>query len=141
MMNKKTGSPFYPGQPGHVLGLRQTCANDAFELRGMITVKDMDKASAYPDACKDSLGRLRVGAAVGVGPDIIERAEALLTAGADAIVIDTSHGHSANVIDARGKASVARSQSTDNRKRPAVRDVMTPISWRDRRSPDCRQNR
>ncbi|MGD2012673.1 MAG: IMP dehydrogenase [Desulfobacterales bacterium] len=69
-------------------------------LTGLITTKDIEKIKKYPDACKDSLGRLRVGAAVGVGPDIIERTEALLGAGADAIVIDTSHGHSANVINA-----------------------------------------
>jgi IMP dehydrogenase len=69
-------------------------------LTGLITTKDIEKIKKYPNACKDSLGRLRVGAAVGVGPDMIERAEALLGAGADAIVIDTSHGHSANVINA-----------------------------------------
>jgi len=69
-------------------------------LTGLITTKDIEKIKKYPDACKDSLGRLRVGAAVGVGPDMTERAEALLGAGADAIVIDTSHGHSANVINA-----------------------------------------
>ena len=69
-------------------------------LTGLITTKDIEKIKKYPNACKDSLGRLRVGAAVGVGPDMTERAEALLRAGVDAIVIDTSHGHSANVIDA-----------------------------------------
>jgi IMP dehydrogenase len=69
-------------------------------LAGMITIKDIEKIKKYPNACKDSLGRLRVGAAVGVGPDMEPRAEALLKAGADVIVIDTSHGHSQNVIDA-----------------------------------------
>jgi IMP dehydrogenase len=69
-------------------------------LAGMITIKDIEKIKKYPNACKDSLGRLRVGAAVGVGPDMEARAEALLKAGADVIVIDTSHGHSQNVIDA-----------------------------------------
>ena len=69
-------------------------------LTGLITTKDIEKIRKYPNACKDSMGRLRVGAAVGVGPDMLERAEALLKAGVDAIVIDTSHGHSANVIDA-----------------------------------------
>ncbi len=69
-------------------------------LTGLITTKDIEKIKKFPNACKDSLGRLRVGAAVGVGPDMTERAEALLRAGADAIVIDTSHGHSANVINA-----------------------------------------
>lgn len=69
-------------------------------LTGMITIKDIEKIKKYPSACKDSMGRLRVGAAVGVGPDMEERAEALLKAGADVILIDTSHGHSKNVIDA-----------------------------------------
>ncbi|MFO7559058.1 MAG: IMP dehydrogenase [Desulfobacterales bacterium] len=69
-------------------------------LKGMITIKDIEKIKKYPNACKDSLGRLRVGAAVGVGSDMLPRAEALLKAGADVIVIDTSHGHSENVIQA-----------------------------------------
>ncbi|MDL1969295.1 MAG: IMP dehydrogenase, partial [Deltaproteobacteria bacterium] len=69
-------------------------------LTGMITIKDIEKIKKYPNACKDSMGRLRVGAAVGVGPDMEERAEALLKAGADVILIDTAHGHSKNVIDA-----------------------------------------
>jgi IMP dehydrogenase len=69
-------------------------------LTGMITIKDIEKIKKYPNACKDRMGRLRVGAAVGVGPDMEERAEALLKAGADVILIDTSHGHSKNVIDA-----------------------------------------
>jgi IMP dehydrogenase len=67
-------------------------------LTGMITIKDIEKIKKYPNACKDSMGRLRVGAAVGVGPDMMTRADALLKAGADVIVIDTSHGHSDNVI-------------------------------------------
>ena len=67
-------------------------------LTGMITIKDIEKIKKYPNACKDGMGRLRVGAAVGVGPDMMSRAQALLKAGADVIVIDTSHGHSANVI-------------------------------------------
>jgi len=69
-------------------------------LAGMITIKDLEKIKKYPNASKDSLGRLRVGAAIGVGPDMMPRAEALLQAAADVIVIDTSHGHSQNVIDA-----------------------------------------
>jgi len=69
-------------------------------LTGLITIKDIEKIKKYPNACKDTMGRLRVGAAVGVGPDMAERTEALLSAGADIILIDTSHGHSANVIDA-----------------------------------------
>lgn len=68
-------------------------------LTGLITIKDIEKIKKYPNACKDSRGRLRVGAAVGVGPDMIERADELLKAGADIILIDTSHGHSANVIN------------------------------------------
>jgi len=69
-------------------------------LIGMITIKDIEKIKKFPNACKDRLGRLRVGAAVGVGSDMEERAEALLKAGADVILIDTSHGHSKNVIEA-----------------------------------------
>src|SRR5213078_2277772 len=68
-------------------------------LRGLITVKDIQKKIAYPDATKDDKGRLRVGAAVGVGPDAVERAQALVGAGADALVVDTAHGHSAGVIE------------------------------------------
>jgi len=67
-------------------------------LFGLITIKDIEKIKKYPNACKDRMGRLRVGAAVGVGPDMSERADALLKAGADVILIDTSHGHSENVI-------------------------------------------
>jgi IMP dehydrogenase len=67
-------------------------------LTGLITIKDIEKIKKYPNACKDSLGRLRTGAAIGVGPDMEERADALLKAGADVILIDTSHGHSENVI-------------------------------------------
>ena len=69
-------------------------------LTGMITIKDIEKIKKFPNACKDRMGRLRVGAAVGVGEDMEERAEKLLIAGADVIVIDTSHGHSKNVIEA-----------------------------------------
>ncbi|HVS86230.1 MAG TPA: IMP dehydrogenase, partial [Gaiellaceae bacterium] len=64
-------------------------------LRGLITVKDIQKKIEFPQATKDDQGRLRVAAAVGVGPDALERAQALVAAGADAIVVDTAHGHSA----------------------------------------------
>ncbi len=67
-------------------------------LRGLITVKDISKRIEYPDATKDAQGRLRVAAAVGVGPDAIERADALVAAGADVLVLDTAHGHSGNVL-------------------------------------------
>ena len=66
---------------------------------GLITVKDIEKAQAFPHACKDEKGRLRVAAAVGTGADGIERAEALIAAGADIIVVDTAHGHSKGVLD------------------------------------------
>ena len=69
-------------------------------LKGMITIKDIEKIKKYPNACKDTMGRLRAGAAIGVGPDMEERAGALLKAGADVLLIDTSHGHTANVINA-----------------------------------------
>ncbi|MBT3387823.1 MAG: IMP dehydrogenase [Desulfobacula sp.] len=70
------------------------------KLKGLITIKDIEKIKKYPNSCKDSLGRLRAGAAIGVGSDMMRRVEALLNHGADALVIDTSHGHSKNVIDA-----------------------------------------
>ncbi|MEW5733365.1 MAG: IMP dehydrogenase [Thermodesulfobacteriota bacterium] len=69
-------------------------------LVGLITIKDIEKVKKYPNACKDSLGRLRTGAAVGVGPDMQERAEALVRSGVDVLLIDSSHGHSKNVLDA-----------------------------------------
>ena len=67
---------------------------------GLITVKDMEKAQTYPNAAKDSAGRLRVGAAIGAGPEGRERAEALITGGVDVLVVDTAHGHSEGVINA-----------------------------------------
>lgn len=70
-----------------------------FKLKGLITIKDIEKARKYPNACKDSLGRLRVGAAVGVGPDRDARVEALIKAGCDVIFVDTAHGHSKLVIE------------------------------------------
>ncbi|MBR9870088.1 MAG: IMP dehydrogenase [Gammaproteobacteria bacterium] len=73
--------------------------NDSFELRGLITVKDIQKAKDYPMACKDDQGRLRVGAAVGTGGDTEARVQALVEAGVDVIVVDTAHGHSKGVIE------------------------------------------
>src|SRR5829696_70690 len=73
--------------------------DDSFMLKGLITVKDIQKMVKYPNACKDSLGRLRVGAAIGVGKDAVERAEALTAAGVDILVIVTAHGHSQGVLD------------------------------------------
>ena len=70
-----------------------------FRLKGLITVKDIQKAIKYPNACKDSLGRLRVGAAVGIARDTLERAHALLAANVDVLVVDTAHGHSQGVLD------------------------------------------
>ena len=73
--------------------------NDKFELRGLITVKDMNKAEKYPNACKDPEGRLRVGASVGTSADTDDRVAALIEAGVDVLVVDTAHGHSKNVIE------------------------------------------
>jgi IMP dehydrogenase len=70
-----------------------------FRLKGLITVKDIQKAIKYPNACKDALGRLRCGAAIGVARDSFERAQALVAAGVDVLVIDTAHGHSQGVLD------------------------------------------
>ncbi|HZJ92611.1 MAG TPA: IMP dehydrogenase [Thiopseudomonas sp.] len=73
--------------------------NDKFQLRGMVTFRDIEKAKSYPLASKDSQGRLRVGAAVGTGADTEERVTALAAAGIDVIVVDTAHGHSKGVLD------------------------------------------
>jgi IMP dehydrogenase len=70
-----------------------------FRLKGLITVKDIQKGIKYPNACKDALGRLRCGAAIGVARDTIERAEALVAAGVDVLVVDTAHGHHQGVLD------------------------------------------
>jgi IMP dehydrogenase len=72
--------------------------NENFELKGLITIKDIEKKIQYPSACQDSLGRLRVGAAVGVGVEEMERVHALVKSGADVIAVDTAHGHSEAVI-------------------------------------------
>jgi IMP dehydrogenase len=68
-------------------------------LCGLITIKDIEKTERYPDACKDDLGRLRCGAAIGVGEDRLARAQALVDAGVDVVVVDTAHGHSAGVLE------------------------------------------
>lgn len=73
--------------------------NEAFILKGLITVKDIEKVEKYPNSCKDIEGRLRVGAAVGISRDALERVEALINAKVDVIVVDTAHGHSSRVID------------------------------------------
>jgi IMP dehydrogenase len=73
--------------------------DEAGRIKGLITVKDIQKRVEFPQATKDTHGRLRVGAAVGVGPDAIERAQALSAAGADVLVVDTAHGHSSGVVD------------------------------------------
>jgi IMP dehydrogenase len=73
--------------------------DEDFTLKGLITIKDIEKRIKYPNACKDVLGRLRVGAAVGVGPGELDRVPALLRAGVDVLVVDTAHGHSVAVLD------------------------------------------
>jgi IMP dehydrogenase len=78
---------------------RVLVVDDDFELRGLITVKDILKSTEHPHASKDGYGKLRVGAAVGVGPDSDERIELLVRAGVDVIIVDTAHGHSKGVID------------------------------------------
>jgi len=78
---------------------RVLVVNDAFELRGLMTVKDITKQTSFPNAARDAQGKLRVGAAVGVGEGTEERVELLYKAGVDAIVVDTAHGHSAGVIE------------------------------------------
>ena len=78
---------------------RLLVVNEAFELKGLITVKDITKQTSFPNAARDALGKLRVAAAVGVGEGTEERVEALVRAGVDAIVVDTAHGHSKGVIE------------------------------------------
>ncbi|SAL36955.1 inosine-5'-monophosphate dehydrogenase [Burkholderia sp. D7] len=78
---------------------RVLVVNDSFELRGLMTVKDITKQTEHPDACKDEHGKLRAGAAVGVGPENEERVELLSAAGVDIIVVDTAHGHSQGVLE------------------------------------------
>ena len=78
---------------------RVLVVNGEFHLRGLITVKDILKSSEHPSACKDELGRLRVGAAIGVGEGTEERAAALVEAGVDVLVVDTAHGHAQGVLD------------------------------------------
>ena len=73
--------------------------NSAFQLKGMVTVKDIHKAQAFPDACKDEAGQLRVGAGVGAAADTNDRVDALIEAGADVIVVDTAHGHAQSVLN------------------------------------------
>lgn len=81
--------------------------DENFNLKGLITIKDIEKARQYPNAAKDEKGRLVVGAAVGVGKDMMERVEALVAAQVDVIVIDTAHGHSKGVIEAVKKIKAA----------------------------------
>ena len=103
-----------------------------YRLIGLITVKDIEKAQTFPHACKDQHGRLRVGAATGVGPAGLERAVALIEAGVDLLVVDTAHGHSARVLDAvdahpasqqpepgarRQRRDAGRRQGADRRRR------------------------
>jgi IMP dehydrogenase len=78
---------------------RVLVVNDAFELRGLMTVKDITKQTSFPNAARDAQGKLRVGAAVGVGEGTEERVELLVKAGVDALVVDTAHGHSHGVIE------------------------------------------
>ncbi|MDC0598949.1 IMP dehydrogenase [Gammaproteobacteria bacterium] len=73
--------------------------NEAFQLKGLVTLKDIRKSEDFPNACKDGMGQLRVGAAVGTGPDTEARVQALVGAGVDVVVVDTSHGHSQEVIN------------------------------------------
>ena len=73
--------------------------DEAFNLKGLVTVKDIQKQTEFPDACKDGEGRLRVAGAIGTGVDSAERCERLVEAGVDAIVVDTAHGHSRGVLE------------------------------------------
>jgi IMP dehydrogenase len=94
--------------------------DDDYRLVGLITVKDIEKAERHPAAAKDEHGRLRVGAATGVGPAGLERAEALMAAGADVIVVDTAHGHAQGVVD-----TVAELRRLDNATQIVAGNVAT----------------
>ena len=105
----------------------RSCRSSTAEgrIKGLITVKDIQKRVEFPEATKDTHGRLRVGAAVGVGVDAYERAQALIAAGADVLVVDTAHGHSRGVIDMVARIAGSerrvrgdRGQHRDRRRRP-----------------------
>ena len=101
LVTVKEGTPLAEAKAlmhGHRLE-RVLVVNDAFELRGLMTVKDITKQTEHPDACKDEHGKLRAGAAVGVGEDNEERVSLLAQAGVDVIVVDTAHGHSRGVLE------------------------------------------
>jgi len=110
--------------------------NDAWELRGLMTVKDIQKASDYPSASKDEFGRLRAGAAVGVGEGTEERVAALAEAGVDVIVVDTAHGHSQGVLKRvdGSRRTIRRSRSLAATSRPATPrkrwSIMAPMPSR-----------
>jgi IMP dehydrogenase len=99
--------------------------DDDFRLIGLMTVKDIEKAQRFPHACKDVQGRLRAGAAIGTGPAGLERAEALLEAGVDLLVVDTAHGHSAGVLD-----TVARVRRASNAVQVIAGNVATAAGAR-----------
>jgi IMP dehydrogenase len=99
--------------------------DEDFRLIGLMTVKDIEKAQRFPHACKDAHGRLRVGAAVGTGAAGLERAEALIEAGVDVLVVDTAHGHSAGVIEA-----VARVRRASNAVQVIAGNVATAAGAR-----------
>jgi IMP dehydrogenase len=100
--------------------------NAGFQLKGMITVKDFQKATEFPHACKDETGRLRVGAAVGTSPDTLDRVAALREAGVDVIVVDTSHGHSKGVLE-----MVARIKARWPEQQVIGGNIVTPEAARD----------
>jgi IMP dehydrogenase len=99
--------------------------DDDYRLIGLMTVKDIEKAQRFPHACKDAHGRLRVGAAVGTGAAGLERAEALIEAGVDVLVVDTAHGHSAGVLE-----SVARVRRASNAVQVIAGNVATAAGAR-----------
>ena len=100
-----------------------------YNLKGLITVKDIQKQIKYPNACKDSLGRLRVGAALGVTADVLERAAALVEAKVDVVVVDTAHGHTSGVLR-HGRGPEERASPT-SRSWPATSapTKAPPTSW------------
>ena len=104
--------------------------DDQYKLKGLITVKDIQKKLKYPNAAKDSQGRLRVGAAIGATGDFLERAQELVARKVDVLAIDTAHGHSARVMDAVAHQARIPGRAANRRKRRHLRRRAGP----DRRS-------
>ena len=90
--------------------------DDQFRLKGLITIKDIEKAQVYPNSARDEKGRLMVGAAIGVTPDVLDRVAALVEAGADVLCLDSAHGHSRNILECVMRQLPPRAAATSLRR-------------------------